>query len=98
MKNALLLLLLTATSAMAHDWQWRAHRAEIEAELCQARVLARLQCDAALHAEALRRFEQIDRWIMADYHRYYRPPAIVHRPPDIVPVGPPPALPPQPGR
>jgi hypothetical protein len=55
---------------MAHDWHWQAHRAEIAAELCQARVLARPQCDAALHAEALRRFEQIDRWI-ADYHRYF---------------------------
>jgi hypothetical protein len=95
MRNALLLLLFMAAPAAAHDWQaaheWRAHRAEIAAELCQARVLARPQCDAALHAEAMRRFEQIDRWIMADYNRYYRPS-------DVVPAGPAPAITPQPGR
>ena len=77
MKNALplLLLLLMAAPAGAHDHQWRYDRSVWEADLARGRALTQLvDCDSALLAEARRQFDQIDQQILTVYIRPYYPP------------------------
>jgi len=74
MRKALLLVLLTAAPASAHDHNWRYDRSEWQADLNRGRELARVvDCDAALLSEARRQFDQIDQQILTVYLRNTRP-------------------------
>jgi hypothetical protein len=66
----LLLLLGAARPAGAHDWlgEWRAMRAEYQAEFDQARALDRLDC-AGLSAYVALENRLANQRIHAEYHR-----------------------------
>lgn len=72
-----LLALAPATTALARDpiylhyHDFRADLGLANASVRRATALTRLPCDAALNAAAYRQFAEIDRWVIADYHRYY---------------------------
>lgn len=79
MRNALLLVLLTAAPASAHDLFPCYDRSEWQADVCRGRELARLaKCDAALLSAARRQFDQFDQQILTVYirdTRFAAPPA-----------------------
>jgi hypothetical protein len=69
-RKALLLLLLTAAPASAHDLFTHYDRSEWQADVCRGRELARIsKCEAALLSEARRQFDQFDQQILTVYIR-----------------------------